>query len=68
MRCRSKRVSVVQVPGLAIKSSTPSAGTPEAAGCDLSPQEKAKSWTPLELLQVETAFRNCGKRYVQDRR
>jgi hypothetical protein len=53
---------------MAARSSKPSAGNPAAVAYDLSPQEKVKSWTPLELLQVENSFRNCGKRYVQDRR
>jgi hypothetical protein len=33
-----------------------------------SSQEIAHSWTLLDLVKIEKAFRSCSKHYVQDRR
>ena len=57
----------VPVPSLAARNSEIVSAT-AAQQLHQSSQEIAHSWTLLDLVKVEKAFRSCSKHYVQDRR
>jgi hypothetical protein len=67
IRYCSLLVTAKSVPSLAARNSEVVTAT-SAERLHQSSQEIASSWTPLELVKVEKAFRSCNKHYVQDRR